>query len=224
MPKTNINNIDSQISTLFPNFIRTCRIDPTQVYEDIYPQEWVFIKKAVEKRKQEFIAGRICAKTLLKQFEISNFPVLVGENREPLWPEGIVGSIAHTQNYCAAAIGKSSDVQGMGLDIEQLGRLTEKTWRQIATEEELEFIQSLEQDEKDRFITLLFSAKESFYKLQYPLTKIWVNFHDVLFSSTEKNQFTIELKIDVNQEFVQGKIFNGKFFFQAGYVFTGIAL
>ena len=68
-----------------------------------------------ESRKRQFLAGRSCAHVALSYFEVGKQPILRNSNtREPLWPDGFIGTITHTQHWAAAAVGrKMREVQGI---------------------------------------------------------------------------------------------------------------
>ena len=61
---TKIRN-DTLIAPLFPPEVITNEANPIQLQESIFPEEEAFIQKAVPKRKQEFTAGRLCARRAL---------------------------------------------------------------------------------------------------------------------------------------------------------------
>ena len=61
--------------------------------------------KACLKRKCEFIAGRLCAKQALAEHKVFEYQLINKADRSPEWPENMVGSITHTHNFAAAAIG-----------------------------------------------------------------------------------------------------------------------
>src|SRR5208282_5779110 len=67
----------------------------------LLPEEAAYLGRSVPKRAQEFAAGRVCARRALAELGVVDFPLRVGEDREPLWPEGTVGSITHTTGFCA---------------------------------------------------------------------------------------------------------------------------
>jgi 4'-phosphopantetheinyl transferase EntD len=54
---------------------------------------------SVEKRWREFAAGRSCARKALAASGHAPVAVLQGAGREPVWPQGIVGSITHCSTY-----------------------------------------------------------------------------------------------------------------------------
>jgi 4'-phosphopantetheinyl transferase EntD len=67
----------------------------------------------------------------------------------------------------------------VGIDIESVGRVEPKLWPTLFTEREAAYFASLEPDQVAEETALFFSAKETFYKCQYPVTHSWVGFQDV---------------------------------------------
>ena len=47
------------------------------------------------KRLKEFSVGRKCARNALSHLGFNDPPILIGTNREPIWPKNICGSITH---------------------------------------------------------------------------------------------------------------------------------
>ncbi len=116
----------------------------------------------------------------MEQFGVTGFPLSVGADRQPLWPVGLIGSITHTAGYCAAAVAERSGLIAVGLDSETVGDVSRDIWPTICGASEAEWLRSLPADRQDAAITLIFSAKEAFYKCQYPLTREWLDFHDLI--------------------------------------------
>ena len=108
-----------------------------------------------------------------------DFPLTVGPQREPLWPEGFVGSITHTTGLCAAVVGERKHFMGLGVDIEIAGRVNPELWPSICVAEERAWLGSLAEHERAVAATLVFAAKEAFYKAQFPLVRERLLFHDV---------------------------------------------
>ena len=102
----------------------------------------------------------------------------MGTDRRPLWPDGMVGSITHTHGYCAAVAARSDNVRAIGLDTEQAGRVKPELWRRICVAEEISWLNGLTQPQRELASTLIFSAKEAFYKCQYPVTLERLGFED----------------------------------------------
>jgi 4'-phosphopantetheinyl transferase EntD len=131
------------------------------------------------KRLSDFSTGRYCATKALEQLGIHDAIIPIGKDREPIWPDGIVGSISHCDSLVGAIVAKKSDHVSLGLDIEEIGRVTPDLWDLVFTENEKQYLIGL--SEKEMFIqsTSIFSAKEAFYKFQHPLTKTFLDFLDV---------------------------------------------
>lgn len=115
---------------------------------------------AVPKRWSEFLAGRLCAAEALLSLGKTGRVGRMG--RAPLWPDGAVGSISHTNRRAMAVV--STSHAALGLDCET--RLTE------AEAHEIENVIFGPDDAANRpedmtpgdFATLVFSAKEAVYK------------------------------------------------------------
>jgi 4'-phosphopantetheinyl transferase EntD len=131
------------------------------------------------KRLADFSTGRYCAIKALEQLEIQGAVIPIGEDRAPIWPEGIVGSISHCDSLTGAIVAKSSDHSSLGLDIEEIGRVTPDLWDLVFTENEKNFLFGLSEENMLVKSTAIFSIKEAFYKFQYPLTKTFLDFLDV---------------------------------------------
>jgi 4'-phosphopantetheinyl transferase EntD len=131
------------------------------------------------KRIGEFSTGRYCAKKTLECLGFKHHDILIGENREPLWPDGVTGSISHCDNLVGAITASTAKVKAIGLDIEIIGRVEQELWELVFTSTERDFLTQLTPELAAVNSTIIFSAKECFYKLQYPLTKIYIDFKDV---------------------------------------------
>jgi len=145
----------------------------------LHPEEKPFVGRASLKRAGEFAAGRLCARAGLEQFGCADFPLKVGEDRSPLWPRSLCGSIAHTHGYCASAIGESSRYKGIGLDVEQVAGMSAEVWQRICAPPEVAWLQRLPEADRRRVASLIFSAKEAFYKCQYAVTRQLLEFADM---------------------------------------------
>ena len=55
-----------------------------------------------EERRNEFIAGRHCAREALARIGVSSCALPPDKNRAPQWPEGVIGSISHTGGLCCS--------------------------------------------------------------------------------------------------------------------------
>jgi 4'-phosphopantetheinyl transferase EntD len=64
------------------------------------------LAKAVPKRKAEFLAGRVVARETMKLMALPLVDIPIGMNRAPHWPEGVAGSISHSNNRAFCLLSK----------------------------------------------------------------------------------------------------------------------
>jgi 4'-phosphopantetheinyl transferase EntD len=144
----------------------------------LFPEEEQAVAHAADKRVRQFTGVRECARSALGVLGLSPRPLLSGHRGEPLWPDGIVGSLTHCDGYCAAAVARRTTVRAVGIDAEPHLALPRGVEGQVTLSWERERVRSLpNQICWDR---LLFSAKESVYKAWFPLTGSWLGFQDAL--------------------------------------------
>jgi 4'-phosphopantetheinyl transferase EntD len=137
--------------------------------------EAAIVAGAAPRRVGEFAAGRLCARRALAELGHVDWPLLRGEDREPLWPAGVVGSITHTEGYYAAVAARASQIATVGIDAEEHDRLPDGILHRITLPEEARWIGERSGDgvHWDR---LLFCAKEAVFKCWFPLTHRWLEF------------------------------------------------
>jgi 4'-phosphopantetheinyl transferase EntD len=133
---------------------------------------------ATPKRKREFSAGRESARTALTKLGIVDTHIPIGLSREPLWPDGMVGSISHSAGLAIAIVAPRSHFAAIGIDIELAETVDRSLWSDILTYREIEWILKHSATQHANLASVIFCAKESFYKLQFPATKAWVDFLD----------------------------------------------
>ena len=141
------------------------------------PLEAASMARAVPKRRREYTAGRVLARRAAARLGVSPLELLAGDDRAPQWPDGLVGSITHTQDHVAVALARSEDIGGIGLDVEQAAPLPIRLWDSICTPEDLAML-SHYGDELERGLAakVVFSAKEAAYKAQYLITQQFLGF------------------------------------------------
>jgi len=138
----------------------------------------------------EFAAGRVCARRSLATMGFTEAPLTATRERVPLWPEGAVGSISHTDGYCVAVVGSARRFHGIGVDAEILGRVGPDIWRMVFRPEEMDRLRCLSHSRQSEMATIMFSAKEAFYKCQYAVTRNWLGFEDVTVE-TDDEEFEV---------------------------------
>ena len=148
------------------------------------PAEALAVARGVPKRVREFAAGRHAARAALRHLGLVPGELLPRPDRTPAWPGGIVGSLSHTVGFCAAVAGRAERFLGLGFDVEVVGRVTGELHERILTAGERRQLAAVAPDRRDRLATLVFSAKEAFYKSQYPATGEWLEFADIELDGT----------------------------------------
>ena len=136
------------------------------------PAESAFVAGAVIARRHEFLTGRALARTALAQLDGPATTIGVGDQRMPLWPDGFVGSITHSAGLCAVQVGSRNSLRTIGIDIERQGAVSDDIYQQIRTPGERPLANPYA-------ATLVFSAKEAFYKAYYPAARTFLDFTDV---------------------------------------------
>ena len=166
----------------FPDHISFCLLPiHSTSNQKLHPaEENYFSQLSSVSRKEHYRSGRICAGEVLSKLGTLGQPVLRDpQTREPLWPEGISGAITHSGKWAAAAAGKTSDVSGIGIDLEDLERQVDsRISRHVCIPEEQKWLQECGEDFLEQNIKIIFSAKESIFKAFFPYTRTYLHFHD----------------------------------------------
>jgi 4'-phosphopantetheinyl transferase EntD len=147
--------------------------------DDLFPEEAALVARAVEKRRREFATVRWCARKALAELGCPAAPILSGPKREPLWPDGVIGSLTHCDGYRAAAVARAGRLAAVGIDAEPHGELPEGVLEVVARPEEIPVLAELRsQYPATHWDKVMFSAKESVYKAWFPLARRWLDFQD----------------------------------------------
>ena len=130
-------------SRLFGPLVRTAEMDPNAAADALLPGEQAAIIHAVDKRRREFMAGRTCARRAMVALGEQAAPIPQGKDRAPIWPQGVVGSITHTDTRCAVAVARVADgFCSLGLDIEPATPINPELLRIICVPEERAYLDS----------------------------------------------------------------------------------
>jgi 4'-phosphopantetheinyl transferase EntD len=176
--------------------LETEEVDPHSVHGGLVKAEEPLVEGAAQTRVQQFTAGRVCSRIALGRLGVARTtPILRGEDRAPIWPPGFVGSISHTDMWCAAAVARTEDVRAIGIDLEPATPLKQALWRRV---------------------------KESVYKCQYPLTNEFLGFHAV---EVEIGDGTFRAVFQQGAgEFQPGDMISGRYLVEEGLVATACEL
>lgn len=189
--------------------------------EIIYNEDYISRKKeqglmlpstlqaAAIKRKCEFLAGRYCAQQAMKELGVMN-PIQpsIGKYREPLWPQGITGSISH-HKHIAIAIATDRKINGLGIDIE--------TWIPVDTADKIYqlIVDNVELSMRplswslSAYLTIIFSAKESLFKALFNQINQYIDFHDIRLTEINfsENKLSLTLNRTLTSRLTKGLCF-----------------
>ncbi len=210
---------------LFDPPVRTSERDPRGVSGGLLPEEEPAIARAVEKRRREFIAGRLCAREAMAALGLPPAAIVPAKDRAPIWPAGVIGTITHTDTWCAAAIARAAEgVRALGLDVEPDEPLKPTLVRPITIPEERAWLDAQPASERGLLGKLVFSAKESAYKAQYALTGCFFGFSGMrIHLDVPGARFVAVFQRDAG-EFRAGDELRGKLVVDHGYVMTGLTI
>lgn len=144
--------------------------------DDLLPEETMAVAAAVPSRVEEFATGRVAARAALDALGVAPAAIPADSSRRPVWPDGVVGSITHCRGVAAAAVARAGDLHVLGIDAEPAEPLEVGVLEVVTTP-----------SERDRLAiatfplagTVVFSAKESFYKCWSAAGGPWLEFDDV---------------------------------------------
>ncbi|WP_162926249.1 4'-phosphopantetheinyl transferase family protein [Teredinibacter purpureus] len=154
------------------------------------------LKRAVPKRRAEFLAGRYCARSALITLGYSPVTIGIGDHRQPLWPNGITGSITHKDDIAAAFLCPQSQYVGVGIDIEKLLQptLLPSIGDQVLTDSER--LLTAHACTHQQFVTLIFSVKEAFFKAAFSSVGHYFNFDAVSVIEIDHREHRLQLRLN----------------------------
>ncbi|MEM7378143.1 MAG: 4'-phosphopantetheinyl transferase superfamily protein [Pseudomonadota bacterium] len=188
------------------------------------------IAASVTNRRAEFLAGRALARTAMCRAgicsSITQGQVPIAADRSPVWPPGVNGAISHSHGRCVVAVSANPHTF-VGVDTERL-----------ACDDALDAIVKhalvpVEREQMDRnaaysasqWATLVFSAKETLYKLLHPTVEQFFGFDAACVTDTvDGNELTLRLLHDLPGGHACGSQFTVSFELDAEHVTTWAAI
>jgi 4'-phosphopantetheinyl transferase EntD len=155
---------------LFPAGVVLAVAGPGDDVAPLAPEEEALVARAVERRRRDFTAGRACARAALSALGFPPAALGARPERDPIWPDGVVGSITHTDGWVAAALAPAERFAGLGHDAEPEAPLDDDVIRIVCRPGE---------PREPHAAKAVFCAKEAVYKAVFPSTREFLEFHDV---------------------------------------------
>jgi len=172
---------------------------------------------AAPRRLAEFSAGRHAARAALRSLGLPLAAIPMADDRAPVWPMGVSGTITHSRTACLAAARRG---EGLGIDLEEDEDLPEDLWDTVLLSGEQDWVRG--QPSPGRAAKLMFSAKEAAYKAQYSRSRTLFGF-DMLALEVTVDGFTATFRHPV-APFAAGDRLQGGWGRAAGHILTAVAL
>lgn len=185
------------------------------------------IQRSVAKRQAEFLAGRVCARAALQQLDGLDIVPAIGDDRAPVWPAHISGSITHSTGRAAAIVAQKSQWRGLGMDLENLldPERAERLAGEILTPAELQRMAAGRRDQLALHVTLTFSVKESLFKALYPIVQQRFYFeHAEVLEWSESGTARLRLLTDLSSEWRTGHELAAQFALIDGQVLSLVSI
>jgi 4'-phosphopantetheinyl transferase EntD len=164
----------------------------------LLPEEASALERSVPKRRRESGAARAVARELLTELGMPRGVIGRSASGAPIWPQGIVGSLAHDSRVAVAAVARIRDFVGLGVDIEPAEVLSADLVDLVVTPSERPMIH-----EDPLRGTILFAAKEAVFKATNPLDHRFLEHQDVEVDlrarrAVVRNGRTLEIRLGIS--------------------------
>jgi enterobactin synthetase component D len=153
------------------------------------------LRRAVPRRQLAWLGGRLCAERALEQLGVCDAGVPRGAHGEPVWPAGIAGSITHTEALACAVVTRRADQAGLGIDSEMLVDTDAQQAVAAVCCTPLERDKWLRGPDVQIRTTLLFAAKEAFYKAAWPAVRRFVDFEEAVVDGWDPASRSLALRL-----------------------------
>lgn len=140
----------------------------------LLPAEQIGFGASVQKVRRQSGAARILARDLLERLGIRDVAIPRSESGAPIWPPGVVGSLAHDGSVAVAAIADARRFAALGIDVEPADPLPPGLVELVATPVERGRYSSAVLHSR-----VLFVVKEAIYKALNPTDGVFLEFQDV---------------------------------------------
>lgn len=157
-----------------PGLIAGCRVIRAGDERHLLPTESASILTRESRARAASGAGRRVAHELLRRLECADMAIVRGSLGNPIWPEGIAGSIAHDEETAVAVAARSGVVGSVGVDIEPASPLPDGLRDLVAAPGDR--LGGLDPGIAGR---ILFAVKEAVYKASFPLDGRVLGFEDI---------------------------------------------
>ncbi|GHD88897.1 4'-phosphopantetheinyl transferase [Streptomyces naganishii JCM 4654] len=183
------------IRTLLPAYAAALECTRELTEPALFEAEGREVADALPARRAEYATVRRVARACLAELGVPPAALVRGADGAPRWPAGTVGSLTHCRGYRAAAVARSRDADGVGIDAEPCAPLPSRVLTGVTSAAERAHLAELGARRPGvPWCRILFSAKEAYYKVWYPATGSWLGFDDaevVLQPGRDQGEFMV---------------------------------
>jgi 4'-phosphopantetheinyl transferase EntD len=188
----------------FDGLLGRCDFDGAPCGPEQYLQHGIIfpdgLRRAVNQRRAEYLAGRLCALAALRRLGLDVADIPPGPDRAPQWPPGVTGSITHRGYSSCCALAPSAVCAGVGIDLERcMERDMAAQCAPLIVDPQEQALLRRQEPAFEWLLTLVFSAKESLFKALYPAIRMYFDFLDARVIGLEpaRGLLHLELKRDL---------------------------
>nr|WP_227555522.1 4'-phosphopantetheinyl transferase superfamily protein [Acinetobacter nosocomialis] len=184
------------------------------------------IAQARIERKNEYLCGRVLAQAVLNHHFSLNQPITSMHEHLPIWPSHVLGSISHSQNKLI--VGLSNNALYLGIDIEHwvTSEFAKESAHLILTPSEFDLWKNKAAEFFDfaRYVSLIFSIKESLYKAIYPTAKQYIDFLEASIGDInfENQTLTLTFLPEIQQRYQLLEQYQGGWAVEQDYIMTWV--
>ncbi len=158
---------------------------------DLAPAEAALGREAAPSRLDDLRRGRTAARRALRTLGASETTVLREPNGAPVFPEGFVGSISHTAGRALAAIGRTEQVGGLGVDVEKIEPGVQEDLADLFPLAECQAFATCFGLSEEASAIARFSLSESVYKAASVYLRRWIDFDECRFHPERNRRIAI---------------------------------
>ncbi len=184
------------------------------------------IAQARVERKNEYLCGRVLAQAVLNHHFGLDQSITSMHEHLPIWPNHVLGSISHSQNKLIVAL--SNNAVYLGIDIEHwvTSEFAQESAHLILTPSEFNLWKSKGADFFDfvRYVSLIFSIKESLYKAVYPTAKQYIDFLEacIVDINFENQTLTLNFLPEIQQRYQLLEQYQGGWTVEQDHIMTWV--
>jgi 4'-phosphopantetheinyl transferase EntD len=192
---------------------------------DLPADEAFSIAHAIPRRRLEFATGRDCARRAMAALGHARASIPRGQDRAPIWPDGLVGNITHTDDWVAAAVARRDQgFAAIGIDLEPAAALPPDLWAPVCAPEEQAKLTVIRGITPGLAARLAFCMKEAAFKCQYTLSRAMLEFVDLAIDvDAEAGTFAATYRKAVPPFDIHDRLF-GRFTIAADHIASAVVV